>query len=355
LEGGINAFVADAKRGEDGKLHVQRGRSWESVNDVPDPLVYIAIVDWALRCRIEVDRLLGRDADARWPRLLSELPAYPQGPEGFYLAPGYPPRPHRHWSHLKHIWPLHTYTWEDPEKRAMIQKSVDHWVDLSAGPKAEMPMAGFAVAAAIQLYAHMGQSASIPALAEIFLREWSKRGPCCWASTLYREMGPVIESPLLFADALLSTMIQSWQGVIRVFPAWPRQWGDAVFHQLRAEGNFTVSAEMKNGHVSWVAVTSNSGGPCRLRVELPRFHVHGLKDDAVTREDDGQTLRIDLPAEASVILTSDGVEAPVDVQPVEADESSCNMFGLNEAFLAKRRGKERIDRLSERGRGLTAW
>ena len=355
LEGGINAFVAHTKRGDDGKLHVPSGRSWEAVNDVPDPLVYIAIVDWALRCRMGIDELLGREPDARWSQLLAQLPEYAQGPEGFYLAPGYPPMPHRHWSHLKHIWPFHTYTWDDPANRDMIQKSVDHWVDLSAGTKGEMPMAGFAVAAAIQLYAHMNQPARIPQLAEVFLREWSKRGPCCWASTLYREHGPVIESPLLFADALLSTMIQSWGGIIRVFPAWPAAWGDAVFHQLRAEGNFAVSAAMQDERVSWVAITSHSGEPCRLRVDMADVNVHGLSADAVTREDDGQTLRIDLPAESSVMLTAGEVEPPVDVQPVEADEAHCNMFGLNERFLAKRHGKEQLDRLSERGRGLTAW
>ncbi|MBT7842059.1 MAG: hypothetical protein HN742_09310, partial [Lentisphaerae bacterium] len=256
LEGGINTFVAYCVPGDDGKLHVDDGYSWEACRGVPDPTCYIAVVEWAIQCRMKIDRLLGRDLDARWPELLDRLPPYPQGPEGYYLAVDHPPMPHRHWSHLMQIWPFHTVNWEQPQNREMIQKSVDHWVDLSAGPKAELPCAGFAVAAAIQLYAHMGQAEPIPELAEIYLHEWSKRGAMCWASTLYREMGPVIESPLLFADALLATMLQSWNGVIRVFPAWPDAWGDVVFHGLRAEGGFSVSAAREDGRVAWVAITS---------------------------------------------------------------------------------------------------
>ena len=252
------------------------------------------------------------------------------------------------------IWPFHTVNWDDPANRELMQKSVDHWVDLAAGPKAEMPCAGFAIAAAIQLYAHMGQPGPIPGLAEIFLREWTKRGAACWASTLYREMGPVIESPLLFADALLTTMLQSWNGVIRVFPAWPEAWGDAIFRDLRAEGGFAVSAARQKERITWLAVTSHAGEPCRVRADMPEFAVHGLPEDAVAREDDG-TLTIDLPAGAAVLLCAPDVQTPVAVRPVAPRQDQCNAFGVNERFLATRRGKERIERVAVRGRGLTAW
>jgi hypothetical protein len=354
LEAGINTFVAYGTRGDDGKLHVDDGYSWEAVRGVRDPLCYIAVVEWALACRMEIDRLLGREPDPRWPALLERLPPYPQGPEGYYLAPGHPPVAHRHWSHLMQLWPFHTVNWDRPTDREIIQKSVDHWVDLSAGPKAEIPCAGFAIAAAIQLYAHMGQPDPIPDLAEVFLREWTKRGAACWASTLYREMGPVIESPLLFADALLATMIQSWNGVIRVFPAWPPAWGDAVFHELRAEGGFSVSAAHDGERVAWVAVASHAGEPCRLRVDMPEVRVNGLPAAAVAREGDG-TFAIELPAGASILLSDPNIDPPVEIEAVGPRRHKCNCFGLNERFLASRRGKERPERVAGRGRGLAAW
>jgi len=354
LEAGINTFVAYCVRGANGKLHVEDGYSWEACRGVPDPLCYIAVVEWALSCRREIDRLLGREPDPRWPDLLKQLPPYPEGPEGYYLAPGHPPMPHRHWSHLMQIWPFHTVNWDNAADRETIQKSVDHWVDLSAGPEAERPCAGFAVAAAIQLYAHMEQPEPIPDLAEIFLREWSKRGPMVWASTLYREMGPVIESPLLFADALLATMLQSWNGVIRVFPAWPDVWDDAIFHGLRAEGGFSVSAARENGRVSWVALTSHAGEPCRLRVAMPEAEVSCRPEGAVQSQAD-ETFSVELPTGGRLLLRAPGVPRPVNIRPVDAHESLCNCFGLNERFLATRRGKERPENLAVRGRGVTPW
>lgn len=355
LEAGINTYVASCRQDADGRLHADHGYSWEACHDVTDPLCYIAVMDWALRCRTEIDRLLGRKSNPRWTEIANRLPDYPQGPEGYHLAPGQPPVAHRHWSHLMQIWPFHIVNWDQPENRPIIQQSIDHWVDLSAGPKAEFPRAGFAVAAAIQLYAHIGNALPIPALAEIFLREWTFRGPACWASTLYRENGPVIESPLLFADALLSTLLQSWNNTIRIFPAWPATWGDAVFHDLRAEGRFSVSAAGRAGNVDWVSITSHAGEPCTLRVAMPAVHVTGnAPRNAVTQLDNG-VFKLMLPRGATLEMRSTPTNSPISIKPVAVREDLTNAFGLNARFLAPRQGKARPERLSARGRGLTAW
>jgi hypothetical protein len=62
-------------------------------------------------------------------------------------------------------------------------------------------------------------------------------------------------------------LIQSWGGTIRVFPACPSAWKDAVFHNLRAEGGFLVSAERKNGKTAWVRIKSLAGEPCRIQID----------------------------------------------------------------------------------------
>jgi alpha-L-fucosidase 2 len=48
------------------------------------------------------------------------------------------------------------------------------------------------------------------------------------------------------------------QGVLRLFPAWPRDL-DASFYQIRSEGAFLVSAEIKNSVIKNVSVTSEKG------------------------------------------------------------------------------------------------
>ena len=42
-------------------------------------------------------------------------------------------------------------------------------------------------------------------------------------------------------------LLQSWGGVIRVFPAAPVAMAQAAFKDLRAEGGYRVSARRENG------------------------------------------------------------------------------------------------------------
>ncbi|MEI7902032.1 MAG: hypothetical protein WCK89_17405 [bacterium] len=50
--------------------------------------------------------------------------------------------------------------------------------------------------------------------------------------------------------------------VLRLFPCWPKEGGDARFGNLRAKGAFLVSAELKNGIVSGVKIVSEKGRDC---------------------------------------------------------------------------------------------
>lgn len=47
-------------------------------------------------------------------------------------------------------------------------------------------------------------------------------------NTLYRESGPVIETPLSGAQSIHDMLLQSWGGKIRVFPAVPDAWQDVA-------------------------------------------------------------------------------------------------------------------------------
>ncbi len=62
---------------------------------------------------------------------------------------------------------------------------------------------------------------------------------------------------------LQEMLLQSWDGTIRLFPAWPRNL-DAAFTTLRAEGAFLVSATLHDGRVGQVTLHSERGGACRL-------------------------------------------------------------------------------------------
>ena len=40
------------------------------------------------------------------------------------------------------------------------------------------------------------------------------------------------------------------------------KWKDVIFHKLRAEGGFEISARRQNGETSWIHIKSLAGEPC---------------------------------------------------------------------------------------------
>ena len=81
-------------------------------------------------------------------------------------------------------------------------------------------------------------------------------------------------------------LLQSVGDIIRVFPAWPKD-RPARFHDLRAQGGFLVSGELRDGEVTQVSVTSTAGGRLRLLSPWPRISVRrGPHGDAADLEPD---------------------------------------------------------------------
>jgi hypothetical protein len=58
-------------------------------------------------------------------------------------------------------------------------------------------------------------------------------------------------------------LIQSYEEIIRLFPAWPRN-RDAEFENLRTYGAFLVSSELLNGEVKYVNLYSERGRKCTM-------------------------------------------------------------------------------------------
>jgi hypothetical protein len=67
-------------------------------------------------------------------------------------------------------------------------------------------------------------------------------------------------------EAVDSMLMQSVSGTIRLFAdaCWPAS-KDASFKRLRAVGAFTVSATLTGGGVGPVTISSDAGGPVRLK------------------------------------------------------------------------------------------
>lgn len=65
----------------------------------------------------------------RWREVLAKHAAYPTDANGFMIGADIPfAKSHRHYSHLLAVYPLYELTGRNPEERALIEKSLAHWV-----------------------------------------------------------------------------------------------------------------------------------------------------------------------------------------------------------------------------------
>jgi hypothetical protein len=79
----------------------------------------------------------------------------------------------------------------------------------------------------------------------------------------FRHMS--MESMSVLATAMNESLLQSYDGVLRIAPAFSS--GKTGRFTLHAVGGFIVSSEIKSGVVQWISIKSLLGNPCKL--ELP--------------------------------------------------------------------------------------
>jgi alpha-L-fucosidase 2 len=83
--------------------------------------------------------------------------------------------------------------------------------------------------------------------------------------------------------AINEMLLQSHEGVIRLFPDWPMD-QDARFGDLRAVGAFLVSAELKNGVVAGVKLVSEKDRLCTVQNPWPGKSVRIVRNGSVSGE-----------------------------------------------------------------------
>jgi len=76
-------------------------------------------------------------------------------------------------------------------------------------------------------------------------------------------------------------LLQSYEGVIRVFPNWNHT-KNASFNKLRAYGAFVISSSLQNEHVEYVNILSEKGRTCVMENPWPGQTVQLIRGNKTT-------------------------------------------------------------------------
>jgi len=233
----------------------------------------LALIRWAFAAAAELAGELGLpDAATRWQAAAASLPGFSYGPDGRLLvAPGLGlPESHRHFSHLMAVHPMGLITWEGGEtERRTIRAALDELDRL--GPD---QWCGYSYAWLGSLAARAKDGARAEHALEVFSRAFCSpnsfhlngdQTSAGYSRFTYRPF--TLEGNFAAGAAIQEMLLQSYGGVVRVFPAVPEAWATAAFTTLRAQGAFLVSARREGGQTVEVRVEAEAGG--RLVLEDP--------------------------------------------------------------------------------------
>lgn len=240
----------------DGKWHLPVTASPE-YKPAADCNYDLALLRWGLGILMDINKQykLKEPLESHWKDVYTNLVDYPVDEvQGYMIGRDVKlESSHRHYSHLLMIYPLYMINGEQPENRDLIMKSLNHWIGLKGA------LQGYTFTGSSSMYSMMGDGERAVAQLNALLDKYIQ------PNTLYKETGPVVETPLSAATSLQELYLQSWNGIIRVFPAVPSIWKDASFIDLRTEGGFLISALRKEGKTVLIQIESTVDNKCKIR------------------------------------------------------------------------------------------
>ena len=119
-----------------------------------------------------------------------------------------------------------------------------------------------------------------------------------------------VENCSIVPNAVNEMLCMGHQGVLRVFPVWPKG-KDARFMNIRAWGAFLVSSELTDGKVRYVKIHSEKGRDCTLVNPWPKRPVDVYRGGKKTATLRGERILMKTKAAATVVLCPAGGGCPI--------------------------------------------
>ena len=315
LRKAINYYLHFLAKDSSGTYHLPKTFSPEYAS-TKDCNYDLALIHWGCATLIASAQRLGitDPLASKWQDVLTHLTKPPQDTtNGFWIGADVKlTSSHRHYSHLLWFYPLYQLdVTTNTTNRTALTNSMNHWLGFTGAQQ------GYTFTGSGSMYAVLGDGTKALTQLGTLLTKYVQ------PNTMYKESGPVIETPLSGAQTMHDMLVQSWGDTIRVFPAVPSARKDVTVHNLRTEGAFLVSAVRKAGKDQFVRVKSVAGEPCRIHPgNLPApYDVRSLSSDSAVSAStnaDG-TLQLMLAAGDDVVITTTGTTPDLTIAPVAGD------------------------------------
>jgi alpha-L-fucosidase 2 len=236
----------------------------------------LALCRFAFEKAAELALELNLIAEANhWKNILSQFGDFDLDETGgLTIAKGFPlNESHRHFSHMMAFHPLGLLDYDNEKDKQIIEKSM-----IRIEKNGSSQWCGYSFSWLANMYARMyrGEDAAkaLTTFATCFCspNSFHLNGDQCKAGHSSFTYDPfTLEGNFAFASGIQEMLIQSYNGIIRLFPAVPAAWKNISFSNLSTEGAFLVSAEKKDGITDSFTIIAPQGGIARIQLPFPTF------------------------------------------------------------------------------------
>jgi len=314
------------KKGKDGKYHIHGVNSHEPLWGAQDTMEELAAMRGILPLVIRASEILKVDSELRphWKDLLDNLASFPlsnePGAVNFHKHPSGRPtwaqgmkpcalicddvsptfvRPAVHFDLL-------TLETDAPEARQLANDTLESTPRYLSFLNGESSRGEHIIAAPM-----LGRVEDVKMILPAIAKGPLTRLPNRFTGDIDGQCQCVEDCGLVSAGLELALCQSNPAGpgqnpVIRVFPAWPKDW-EASF-KLLCRGGFLVCSCMQKGQIDFVEITSQLGGLCRIHNPWPHTAVELYRDGRKTEQVSGPLLKFDTGKSENIVIVRTGAK-----------------------------------------------
>ncbi len=293
---GVAVFWKGYLKKEDGRYVIYNDAIHEGTVGNKNPLLSLGLVRMVMQTAIDMSALLGVDEELRtqWTDIHTHMSGYPLQEKDGRTVFRYTEEGVAWWNDntlgIQHIYPAGQIGLDsDPDLLRTAYNTVDvmqRWID-NNGSNSFFPAA-----------VRVGYN---PDTILTKLRLYSQHT----YSNGFQQGNPHgIENWSTVPNTINEMLCMGHQGVVRVFPVWPRT-QDAFFHQIRVEGAFLVSAALNNGEVTELSIVSEKGRELSLQNPWPQRKVKVMENGAMRETMEGDRFTVETKTNASYRFVPD--------------------------------------------------